>query len=594
VLDVRPFDGTQEPVLRINDPPADGRWIALSHCWGLHETYKLKTENLAQMQAAVPLAELPQTIQDAVKLTRALRIDYLWVDSLCILQDSTQDWVEESAKMGSYYGKSTLTIQVANTSGDHESFSTPRQIDPGVRVPFMLSKTAAASQQKTTAHRKRFLWMRGSSPQYTSGEYVYLTREPEKEGREIIHTRAWTLQEALLSPRILHIRSTQYVWSCTSKWLSEEGRTSPTSSDYEYCNDNLWHTRRMFTLPAPSSSMEGPADTSPWKSGCGVMKIQHTSKSLLTGYVQAVYPEPWVDIPNLAEWYRIVEDFTARNITHQSDRLIAMSGIAREVHKAVGYRYLAGLWVDEMTKGLTWYQSGPWDESRDDYSVLSWPSWSWASASRAVKHAYPYPLQQTGRLQQVSHDVSFTPPAFEPEASMATIENFDPIHTHGDEFGAVKSCPILLKARCRPWFQADNFAIDGGVVLTHGVHLGHATSNPGLEIFTSFDRKEDFDRFESQEWPFKDGINDSMLCLIALGTARKGLILEAFGFERGVDDSKPSLTAVALLLRMDLLSDDGMLTSQYRRIGLVVFRFAEVGQGGFNLDDWEETVLVIV
>ena len=110
-------------------------------------------------------------------------------------------------------------------------------------------------------------------------------------------------------------------------------------------------------------------------------------------------------------------------------------------------------------------------------------------------------------------------PAFEPEASTAAVENFDPIYTHGDEFGIVKNCHILLKARCRPWFQDDNFASDGRVILTYGVHIGQATSNSGLEIFTFFDR-EDFDLFGRAEWPFKDGVNDSLLCLIALGTAR--------------------------------------------------------------------------
>lgn len=68
------------------------------------------TATLAAREHGIQLSSLPLTFQDAIKITRSLGLQYIWIDSLCILQDSKADWVEESAKMGTYYSSSWLTI----------------------------------------------------------------------------------------------------------------------------------------------------------------------------------------------------------------------------------------------------------------------------------------------------------------------------------------------------------------------------------------------------------------------------------------------------------------------------------------------------
>lgn len=94
-----------------------GRYVTLSHCWGMQRVITTTMNTLAERKAGIPLSDLPPTFQDAVQLTRRLGVKYLWIDSICILQDDISDWEKESALMGSIYSSSYLNI-AATHSGD--------------------------------------------------------------------------------------------------------------------------------------------------------------------------------------------------------------------------------------------------------------------------------------------------------------------------------------------------------------------------------------------------------------------------------------------------------------------------------------------
>jgi hypothetical protein len=118
VIDVGPPDGSQSPFLSIPstskrslDSPLDARYLALSYCWGvITETGKshfLTTAvNLMERRRGFSMDQLPQTIRDAIDITRRLGIRYLWVDALCILQgddlEAHADWQRESSKCRKY------------------------------------------------------------------------------------------------------------------------------------------------------------------------------------------------------------------------------------------------------------------------------------------------------------------------------------------------------------------------------------------------------------------------------------------------------------------------------------------------------------
>jgi hypothetical protein len=93
-----------------NQKPPKDRYICLSHCWGSQRMFKITVDTLVARTEGIFMEQLSQTFQDAIMITRRLGIKYLWIDSLCILQDSKSYWEVESAKMGQYYASSWLTI----------------------------------------------------------------------------------------------------------------------------------------------------------------------------------------------------------------------------------------------------------------------------------------------------------------------------------------------------------------------------------------------------------------------------------------------------------------------------------------------------
>jgi hypothetical protein len=86
------------------------QYASLSHCWGKLKIITLTTSNLAGFQHEIPLKELPKTFQEAIYVTRYLGLQYIWIDSLCILQDSSEDWAKESVQMADVYGAAEINI----------------------------------------------------------------------------------------------------------------------------------------------------------------------------------------------------------------------------------------------------------------------------------------------------------------------------------------------------------------------------------------------------------------------------------------------------------------------------------------------------
>nr|POF19943.1 hypothetical protein CFP56_52192 [Quercus suber] len=101
---------------------AVGQFVALSYCWGGGASLQWTRDNLAQLQQSITLSELPQVIRDAVLVTRAIGLRYLWVDALCIIQDVHHDWTQESAQMHDTYGKATLVLIAATSAAADETF----------------------------------------------------------------------------------------------------------------------------------------------------------------------------------------------------------------------------------------------------------------------------------------------------------------------------------------------------------------------------------------------------------------------------------------------------------------------------------------
>ncbi|KAF4836161.1 hypothetical protein CGCSCA4_v012355 [Colletotrichum siamense] len=102
-------------------------YVALSHCWGQHQPAKTTKATLGRYKWRLIWADLPKTFQDAITVTRALGIDFIWVDSLCIIQDDPDDWAKEASQMASIYRNAYITIAVTSAAGGEEGFLYDRR-----------------------------------------------------------------------------------------------------------------------------------------------------------------------------------------------------------------------------------------------------------------------------------------------------------------------------------------------------------------------------------------------------------------------------------------------------------------------------------
>jgi hypothetical protein len=117
-----------------------GSYAALSYCWGKSERerqYLTKNENLEQRQEAVDISTFPKTFTDAIVVCRHLGIRFLWIDSLCIIQDNQSDWQTQSERMGNIYSNATLTIAASVGEDSYSGLFVDR--DPRKTYPSTLN-----------------------------------------------------------------------------------------------------------------------------------------------------------------------------------------------------------------------------------------------------------------------------------------------------------------------------------------------------------------------------------------------------------------------------------------------------------------------
>jgi hypothetical protein len=165
------------------------RYATLSHKWGTLRILTLESGNIERFRQGIPHRDLCKTFQDAICITKALGLDYLWIDSLCIVQNDPQDWAREATIMCNIYGGSAITIAAA--SAEDGSVGCFFKRDPNFKAKYKFS-------------------VRGGKEFILAKEGVY---ESYVEG-DPLASRAWEFQERHLSPRILYMFSKEVCWEC--------------------------------------------------------------------------------------------------------------------------------------------------------------------------------------------------------------------------------------------------------------------------------------------------------------------------------------------------------------------------------------------
>jgi hypothetical protein len=177
------------------------QYVALSYCWGntTDDAAITTEENIGQRLQGIAIQSLPKTIQNAITITRQLGVQYLWVDALCIIQRSEEDWQRECSNMSQIYRNALFTIAASasdNSQGGCEIATSPLCL--------------VSSLSSAYGNRGRFL-VEPEPAIRTFGwpDYPVLLDEP-------LQKRGWCLQERHLSQRIIHFTTEGLLWECRS------------------------------------------------------------------------------------------------------------------------------------------------------------------------------------------------------------------------------------------------------------------------------------------------------------------------------------------------------------------------------------------
>lgn len=301
------------------------KFAALSHVWGdvtVSPPLRLLLSNINQLKNGIQEIELPKTFLDAAHVCACLGIHYLWIDSLCIIQDSVDDWREQALLMHQVYGYALITIVATSARSCYDGF---------LQRDLELIPTAEVAYSVTVV-----------GEQSDCGDDYFIAYDPDNPldswrmhaiNGSKWNTRAWTMQERTLSTRMVHFCQNKIFFECRGGLQSEENEPVQES---DMINSTLWPR-------SPSASFEGI--------------YQH--------------------------WQLFVGEYSTRHLTVVTDKLPAIQSVAEEMVAVTGQKYIrfAGMWQSNLRHELLWVV---WMGKAERLDTWRAPSWSWASVEGQI------------------------------------------------------------------------------------------------------------------------------------------------------------------------------------------------------------------
>ena len=272
------------------------------------------------MLQEIQLDLLPQTFKDAIHITRELGYQYIWIDSLCILQDDQYDWAYESSTMIRIYSNSVLTIAALwGCNSDSGCFIERKPLQ---QQDCRIGDWAGSGIYVESVDRR------------LRNDFGQVDPAP-------LYKRAWVLQERLLSPRILCYGPLQLHWECFTHQFDE---MSPKANPSTGCEGDL--TKHDFKL----------------------------FEQLRMPETEYIYQRP-TSASIYGIWSNIKSQYWKSVLTFESDVLVAFSGITVSMEKTLGMKNLYGLWAEFLALEFLWAVLNPTKAVRSP----EFPTWSWAS-----------------------------------------------------------------------------------------------------------------------------------------------------------------------------------------------------------------------
>ncbi|TFB03767.1 hypothetical protein CCMA1212_004775 [Trichoderma ghanense] len=329
--------------------PAD--YATLSHCWLDDDPMlpKLLTSNIDEWKEGRAISDLPAAVRDAARVASLNEVSFLFIESLCIVQDSQEDLDAQRPMVGYYFRDSILTIVAASSASPDDGFLYPPERDWVTKTADFKAPSGAST---TLTMRKKF--SRPVSPSDAVDEASTLSHVSPGSFRRTgpLYSRHWCLQEALLGTRVIHFTSAGIMCDCKRHDCTREGVK--------------WYKRPEVFRGLPA---------------------RYRARDSL---------EMWLDA---------VQFHTSCDRLPGKDRLSTISALAAMSEMGITDRYVAGLWWGNVTMGLLWevkLRPGQTNTTKITmpYSMQKAPSFSWASVDAPVifKDNYPWYSSPEARM----------------------------------------------------------------------------------------------------------------------------------------------------------------------------------------------------
>ncbi|KAK2604010.1 hypothetical protein QQS21_003846 [Conoideocrella luteorostrata] len=351
------------------------RYATLSHVWGNDPAsyLQLKQATLETFKTEIPLDAMPSKYVDAIRITKTLRLSYIWIDSLCIIQDCTKDWTAEALKMAAIYGHSACNISYTHEPSEEPSKRYLR--DPRAIIPCKLT-AASARPSRLAALGIGRLRNRTLPPaavvvqQFAGALHASWSTEAYKRKCSLL-SRAWVFQERLLCPRTIYYGNDRLLWECCETFIDE------------------------FSGPLPY--------------------VPRSKAQIYTAFSGATQRQAFNN-----EWKLMVSEYRSCKLSFENDRAVAFAGIARAAQHRTGMTYLAGIWKETAHLDLLWCvipkdtKIAPGFPRLETPTNAKAPSWSWFSV----------PCQLTADYDTVDYSLSTLASWWEETVYHASVLSF--------------------------------------------------------------------------------------------------------------------------------------------------------------------------
>lgn len=314
-----------------------GKYMALSHCWGGKLQHRTTKANLEEHQRTIDPVQLSETIKNAIQIATSIGVRYLWVDSLCIIQEDEEDFIRESCRMASVYQQACCVI-AATAAPDGTIGLFQRTTVQGL--------ASLPCDPRRPEHGNMYLGVKDDQALEDS-----LFHGP-------LNQRGWVLQERIFARRTVHFAGDQIYWECDRYFVGEDG------GDMQGAADTSTYTRSLLCKIIDDS--------------CGFRRdpdCNNTHRFDLSADVHSL-------------WAGLVSLYSRCGLSNPNDKLPALHSLTLELGSILGFPFHEGHLFDDTRFVLTGLL---WRAERGSSLVKPFqpraPTWSWASMDGPIDFA---------------------------------------------------------------------------------------------------------------------------------------------------------------------------------------------------------------